>query len=135
PSNTALDLPMDVVGSSRDEAYALTHFFFYLTDFGNQSEQLRIRRPLATVLAEAEALLLRYLDAEDYDVCGELLCLWPLARVPWNPSATFAFRVLMRVEDEVGLLPSGNVDLSRLNRLEGDAQTTYALGNAYHTVL
>ena len=127
-----LELPSDIVGGSRDQAYAFTHLLFYLTDFGYRSVP-GIVDLQSTVLGEAEGLLARYLDAEDYDLSGELLMTWPLLDTEWSPAAAFGFRVLARVEDETGLLPCGNISLSRLEELGGDDAARYALGTAYHT--
>lgn len=124
--------PVDVLAGTREEVYGLTHLLFYLTDFGSHGP-VEFARPVEAVLADIEALLLRFLEAEDYDLSGELLMAWPLLNVPWSPTATFAFRVLSSVEDEVGLLPCGNVDLERLNALDGADRARYALATAYHT--
>lgn len=132
PQRTLADQAADVLSDSREDAYALTHQLFYLTDFGRSPPQL----PPATasrLLGEVEALLLRYLDAEDYDAAGELLMTWPELRVPWSPAAAFAFRVLARAEDEAGVLPCGNVDLARLSRLDPDGRRRYARATGYHT--
>ena len=79
------------------------------------------------------SLLAGYMDAEDYDLAGELLLAWPLMGAPWSPSAAFAFRVLASIEDQVGVLPCGNVNLAHLAQLEGEERARYALGTAYHT--
>jgi hypothetical protein len=115
----------------RDDVYAFTHLVFYGTDFGYLAQGLGRRK--SDVLAMAEALVARYLDAEDYDLTGEILLAWPLTAARWSPVAAFTFGVLARVEDEVGLLPCGNVDANRLQQLTGEARTKYALGMAYHT--
>ena len=52
---------------------------------------------------------------------------------PWSSSAAFAFRVLANIEDQVGVLPCGNVNLAHLAQLEGEERARYALGSAYHT--
>jgi hypothetical protein len=78
-------------------------------------------------------LLTRYVDVEDYDLAGEVLLAWPLTGASWSASAAFVFRVLASVEDQVGILPCGNVNLSRLTQLEGEERARYALGTAYHT--
>jgi hypothetical protein len=129
---TLVDRPIDVLSEAREEAYAHTHLLFYLTDFGRGSPPV-LPRPLDTVLAEIEGLLLRYLDLEDYDLAGELLMSWPELRASWSPAATFAFRVLAFVEDAVGVLPCGNVDLDRLGELGEVERTRYARATAYHT--
>jgi hypothetical protein len=131
-SLSIFNVPSDMVGGSRDDAYAFTHLLFYLTDFGHRSHEVLM--PLGSILlAEAEGLLARYLDAEDYDLSAEILMAWPLLGAPWSPAAAFAFRVLARVEDDAGVLPCGNVDVTRLKELRGHERTRYALATAYHT--
>jgi hypothetical protein len=129
--DSMLNWPIDILGGLRTDAYAFTHLIMYCTDFGFRSPRLPRRRP--TILMEAGSLLARYMDAEDYDLAGETLLAWPLTGAAWSPSAAFAFRVLASVEDQVGVLPCGNVNLARLAQLEGEERSRYALGTAYHT--
>jgi hypothetical protein len=127
-----LDAPAELVDASREDAYGFTHLLFYLTDFGYRSHPDLVRAQ-TTIVNEAECLIARCLDGEDYDLAGELLMTWPLLGAPWSPGAAFAFRVLASVEDEAGLLPCGHVDVTRLEGLDGDERVRYALGTAYHT--
>jgi hypothetical protein len=129
--DSVLNWPIDIIGGLRDDAYAFTHLLFYCTDFGFKTPRLPRRRSI--ILGEAGSLLARYFDAEDYDLAGEILLAWPLTGAPWSPSAAFGFRVLASVEDQVGLLPCGNINVSRLKQLQGEERTRYALGTAYHT--
>lgn len=129
---TFAERAVDVLAEPREEAYSVTHLLFYLTDFGHQPPSA-LQRPVATILAELEGWLLRYLDREDYDLAGELLMAWPQLRAPWDPSAAFAFRVLARVEDEVGVLPCGNVDLAHMADLDPAERSRYARATGYHT--
>ncbi len=124
--------PLDVLSDTREDTYAFTHQLFYLTDFG-RSPRLALARPVAELLADAEALVVRYLDAEDYDLVGELLMSWPELAMPWSPVSGFALRVLAHVEDQVGVLPCGNLDADRLNRLSRDEGRRYARAVGYHT--
>jgi hypothetical protein len=128
----AFACPLDVLSANREDAYAFTHQLFYLTDFGRRPG-IEPGRPFEELAADVDALVLRYLDAEDYDLVGELLMTWPELGLPWSASATFAFRVLARVEDEVGVLPCGNVDVERFNLLTGVERTRYAQATGYHT--
>ena len=130
-SHSSFGKSLDVFHGSREDAYALTHLVFYETDFGHDAHALGDRT--AGVLAVADALLARYLDAEDYDLAGEILLSWPMTATAWSPAAAFAFRVLMRVEREAGVLPCSNLDPQRLAQLDGEAQYLYALGMSYHT--
>lgn len=129
---TALDRPFDLLVASREDPYGLTHLLFYVTDFG-RSPAVALGRPREELLADVEALLIRYLDHEDYDLAGELLMAWPQLGAPWSPAAAFAFRVLAEVEDAAGVLPCGNVDPDRLAALEGAERTRYARAASYHT--
>ena len=129
--DSVLNWPIDILGGLRDDAYAFTHLIFYSTDFGFKTRRLPRRRSI--ILGEAGSLLARYVDAEDYDLAGEILLAWPLTGAAWSPSAAFGFRVLASVEDQVGVLPCGNINLSRLAQLKGEERARYALGTAYHT--
>jgi hypothetical protein len=128
--NSVLNAPFDILGGLRTDAYAVTHLIMYCTDFGFRNRRLPRR---SVLLSEAASLLARYMDAEDYDLAGELLLAWPLSGAAWSPTAAFAFRVLASVEDQAGMLPCGNINLARLDQLEGEPRARYALGTAYHT--
>ncbi len=129
--DSVLNSPVDILGGLREDVYAFTHLIFYCTDFGFKAARLPRRRSI--ILEEATSLLARYLDAEDYDLAGEVLAAWPFTRAVWSPAAAFGFRVLSSIEDQVGILPCGNVQPNRLAQLEGKERTRYALGTAYHT--
>lgn len=131
---TALTHPFDLLVGSREDPYGLTHLLFYVTDFGRAVPDDRCRSR-AAILADVEALVLRYLEQGDYDLVGELLMAWPLLRAEWSPVATFAFRVLAHVEDEVGILPCANIDPDLLESLDGVERTRYARAASYHTAL
>lgn len=133
-SGTILTQPFDVLGGSREDPYGLTHLLFYVTDFG-RAGTAQFGRPHDAILADVEALVIRYLDHGDYDLVGELLMAWPQLRREWSPVAAFAFRLLAHVEDEVGVLPCGNVDPQRLSRMAGAERTRYARAASYHTAL
>ncbi len=133
-SGTVLTRPFDLLVGSREDPYGLTHLLFYVTDFG-RSPTAHAGRQHDAILADVEALVIRYLDQGDYDLVGELLMAWPQLREEWSPVAAFALRVLAHVEDEVGVLPCGNVDPERLATLVGAERTRYARAASYHTAL
>lgn len=128
---TVLNRPMDLFGGSRDDIYAFTHALMYVRDFNIRPG--RLPRPRSVILVEAEAALAGCLDAEDYDLGGEVLLAWPLTGKSWSAAAAFGFRVLARVEDKAGFLPAPATRLARLDRLQGDDRTDYLLATAYHT--
>ncbi len=129
--NSMLRWPLDIIGGMRDDAYAFTHLLMYSSDFGHRIPPLP--RSRASLVEDATSLLVRYFDLEDYDVAGEILLTWPFTRAPWSASSVFLFQVLTEIEDQVGILPCGNIKPNRLIRLEGEERTRYALGTAYHT--
>ena len=127
-----LGRPLDALSASRDDLYAFTHALLYATDLGLAPG--RVRQPKRPLLADTEAALARCLDFDDFDLAGELLLAWPLLGARWSRTASFAFRALARVEDQVGFLPA---PITRLDRYRGlvDAgdRSRYALATAYHT--
>jgi hypothetical protein len=122
---------MDLLNCTRDDIYAFTHALMYVTDFNLIPALLPRRRAL--ILAEAEALLARCLDEQDYDLAGEVLLSWPLSGKAWSAAAAFGFRVLARVEDKAGFLPTAATSISEIRAREGTARTRYLLATAYHT--
>lgn len=129
--NSVLNHPVDILGGLREDAYALTHLLMYCTDFGYRAG--RLPRPRSVILSEASSLLAKCLDAEDYDLAGELVLAWPLMGAPWGAAAAFGFRVLAGVEDHAGVLPGGTTNIERMNNLSDKARTDYVYGTAYHT--
>jgi hypothetical protein len=118
--------------ASREDVYAFTHALLYASDFGQMPTG--IPRPKRAILEDAEAALARCLDMEDYDLAGEVLLAWPLLGCRWSASASFAFRVLARVEDEVGFLPAPTTRVDRFHSLgRAEDRRRYVLATAYHT--
>jgi hypothetical protein len=122
---------MDLFGGTRDDIYAFTHAVIYAADFNIRPASFP--RPRQVLLGEAEAALARAVDAEDYDICGELLMTWPLTGTTWSAASAFGFKVLADVEDQVGFLPTAATRLDRLNALDGAARAEYLTATAYHT--
>lgn len=129
---SVLGRPMDLLTGSRDDGYAFTHALMYVTRLGRSSAKLP--RSRKTILLEADALLARCLDEQDYDLAGEVLLAWPHTRAAWSATAAFAFHVLAHVEDRVGFLPNPSTRLDRLKELTGRARTDYLLATSYHTI-
>jgi Domain of unknown function (DUF6895) len=128
---TILNNSMDLLCGSRLDSYAFTHALMYLTGFTIKPRPLP--RPRSVILGEAEAVLARSLDTEDYDLSGELLMAWPLTGKSWSTAAAFGFGVLARVEDNAGVLPAPSTRRDRLDKLEGNRRASYFLATAYHT--
>lgn len=89
--------PLDLLPDSREEAYGVTHLLMYATDFGGHPSLGAHRGPArirsrAEIAGEVEALLARYLDRADDDLCAELLLAWPQLRLPWTPGGGLCLR-------------------------------------------
>lgn len=129
---TSLDKPLDVLTVIREDAYALTHMLFYVSDFA-RSPSVGLRRPAPAVLDDVRTLVARYMRLEDYDLSGELLMAWPELGAGWDPVSAFCFRVLADVEDRVGILPCGNLDPRRVAAMSPVESGRYTRATAYHT--
>jgi hypothetical protein len=125
-----LNQPIDVLGGSREDIYAFTHALIYLRDFNIRPH--RLPRARSVILAEAEAALARCFDKDDYDPGAEVLMAWPLTGTSWSVAAAFGFRVIARLEDKNGYLPSSSTQPPRPS--EGEARHDDWLAGAYHTI-
>jgi hypothetical protein len=126
-----LGRPVAALSVRREDAYAFTHALMYVTDLG--ARRTRFPRPSAAMLGDAEAALAHRMDADDFDLAGELLLTWPYLRRPWSTAAEFSFQVLADVEDKVGFLPAPITRAERYRNLKGEERTRYGLATAYHT--
>ena len=126
-----LTRPLDILGGVRGDAYAFTHALMYVTDFGHRPCELP--RGARATLAEAEALLARFLGGEDYDVAGEILLAWPFLGVPWSPGAALAMQLLLDADQRFGVLPGGLLDGAELAELPEGERGFHALACTYHT--
>jgi hypothetical protein len=122
---------MELLGGSLDDGYAFTHAVMYASDFGMR--KVRLARPRRVVMAEAADLLARCLDEENYDLGGEVLLAWPLLGAAWTPEAAFGFRVVMRAEEEAGVLPAPGLRAELRCELAGPDPGPEALAAGYHT--
>jgi hypothetical protein len=131
PARSMLGRPLDVLASTRDDIYALTHAVMYMSDLGEQRPPLP--RPAAAIAADADAALAYSLDCDDFDLTGEILLTWPMLRLPWSAAASFAFGLLASLEDDLGFLPGPSFDPARYKSSEGCEHSNYALVSSYHT--
>ena len=90
---SVLEVPSDIVGVSRDQAYAFTHLLFYLTDFGYRSAPGIVEVQSTCSWAKPRVCWLGTWDAEDYDLSGELLMTWPLLGAQMEPRSGIWFRL------------------------------------------
>jgi hypothetical protein len=132
-TESMLGRPLDALGSSRLDCYAFTHSLIYASDLG--TTRITLPRRSSDISADATAALAFSLDRDDFDLTAELLLTWPLLRLAWSPSASFAFRVLADVHDELGFLPGLSFDRSRYDCLHGSQRMRYALATSYHAIL
>lgn len=132
---SALNNDLELIFGSRDESYELTHAVFYITDFG--LAECILPRGRDAILANAECALIAALEADDFDVAGELLLLWPYLGAEWSPFAVFAVHLLAELEGAFGVLPSLAPRISHMHSLCADAniqtRRQYAAATAYHT--
>jgi hypothetical protein len=131
-ARTPLGFSLDLLFATRDDMYAFTHAMMYVSGFNDQPWNLP--RKSCDICREAEGMLARCLDEEDYDLAAEILLSWPLTDDPWSAVATFAFRVLRKVDDKVGFLPTSSTRIATLQKLQGIERKKYFLATSYHTI-
>jgi len=131
-ARTPLGYSLDLLFGTRDDLYAFTHAMMYVTGFNDQP--WRLPRNRCDILREAEGMLARSLDEEDYDLAAEILLSWPLTGHSWSAISTFAFCVLRNIEDRVGFLPTASTRIATLERLTGIERKKYFLATSYHTI-
>jgi hypothetical protein len=130
-ADSMLGKRMDVLGSSRLDIYAFTHAVMYASDLGGR--RVKLARSRASIGADADASLAYSLDSNDFDLTAELLLTWPMLGLAWSPTATFAFRILTSVQDNVGVLPGLAFDLARYRELKNGERMRFGLTTSYHT--
>lgn len=130
-AQSALNQPIDLLHGTRDDMYAFTHALMYVSGFNVSSWPMP--RSRKTILSEAEGMLVRCLEEQDYDLAGEVLLAWPLTGESWSAIAVFALGILARVEDEAGFLPSPATRVDTMERLSGENRKKYLFATAYHT--
>jgi hypothetical protein len=100
-ASSPLNRPIDLLHGSREDVRGFTHAVMHMSDFTLFPRSFpRCREAL---LDEAEGLLARCLDREEYELAAEVLMAWPLTGEEWSPVAAFGFRVVARVEETRGL--------------------------------
>ncbi len=125
--HSALCKTPDIFSESTDAAYALTHAVMY-----HQENDIFDREKLAHII---EAMLIRNLDAQDYDVAGELLISWIMLGLPLTDIIILSLEILFTIEKRVGFLPAPGLDTSKLPGLEKCERRTYIFSINYHTIL
>lgn len=132
-ARTAVSQRQDALFATRKEVYAVTHGLVYATDFGHR--HIRIPRGHAEMLDDAGSALARCLDEDDFDLASEVLWSWPCLRAPWSAAATFAFSVMVRVSDEIGIIPSMSLRHNEFAELPTpEARASYFYRESYHAV-
>jgi hypothetical protein len=130
-AESLLGRPIDAMGPTRFDIYAFTHAVMYASDLGGR--RITLPRPARAVAASADAALAFSLDSNDFDLAAEVILTWPMLHLAWSPTATFAFRVLAGVEDDLGFLPGLPFESKRYQVLTGTARSRYAITTSYHT--
>lgn len=127
----------DVLQMTGDEAYALTHVLFYVTDFGrtrlllgDPGEVARLREPIRVLLGV-------HLARGSLDLLSELLlCASALGgRGDGDPLVREGWHALATAQRPDGAVPSPVHRPEVLSGLTGDRAAAYLFGTCYHTTL
>lgn len=129
-TSSSLNRTIDLLHGTRDDIAAFARALTRLRDFDLFPRPLPRQRDC--LLAEAEAMLARCLDEQDYDLAAELLLAWPLTGDDWSPAAAFAFRVLCNFESATGLPAATSID--RIKRPATEAGQKHLVAATWHSV-
>jgi hypothetical protein len=121
---------VDLLEATTNDAYAFTHALPYATDFGRIALPQGVDRQ--SLLGIAEALAVKALDEDDFDLLSEVLMAPPILRLGWTPTLTFAWSVMERVWDEFGFVPGPGVPPAPENESR-TKRVRRVLGTLYHT--
>ena len=121
---------VDLLEATTNDAYAFTHALPYATDFGRLPLPYDVDRQ--NLLGIAEALAVKALDEDDFDLLAEVLMAPPILRLGWTPTLSFAWNVMERVWDEYGFVPGPGVPPAPENETR-TKKVRRVLGTLYHT--
>lgn len=94
-----------VVDLSDGDVYAITHALFYLTDFGLRRGRFCGRFERAEAIELVEQLLSIYIEKENPDIAGELVCSLYCLRAPESEVLDRAWDYLLTAQKEDGHVP------------------------------
>ena len=129
-SLSPLGAGVDLLEATTNDAYAFTHALPYATDFGRLPLPQDVDRQ--NLLGIAEALAVKALDEDDFDLLAEVLMAPPILRLGWTPTLSFAWNVMERVWDEYGFVPGPGVPPASENETR-TKKVRRVLGTLYHT--
>jgi hypothetical protein len=132
-ARSSLGRPVDVLRCSTQDVYDLTHAVMHGCDLGSWA--LPLPRPSDELTRDLDALLGLALDADNFDLTAELLWSWPMLRLPWTPTARFAFGVITQARRRHGFLPGPGFDPRRHSALGPAPAADYVLRTSYHANL
>lgn len=131
-SYTLLAHPIDLLHGSREDRYAFTHALMYSSELNITS--MKLPRKGKEIIDEADAMLAKSIDEQDYDLASELLLSWPLMEEPWSTASVFAFHILVRILDEIEFLPSPGIQIQIPQKLENGDRKRNLFSTTYHTI-
>jgi hypothetical protein len=132
-ARTCLGSPLDLLGCSTADLYALTHVILYGSDFG--SREIAWPRPAQEVLEDIDCAVALALDAENFDLTAELLWSYPMLDLPWTASAGLGLQVLLTEQNSHGFLPGPDFAANDYATLDTRLTAEYVARTSYHSTL
>lgn len=128
-SKSVLYKKINIFSKGTDMAYALTHAIMY-SNFETSEPKIKSNKKLNQTL---EALVVKYIEKQDYDVAGELVLSWLLINDHITEIISFAITCLFEIDQVVGFLPAPNMDTKFILGQELEDRKTYMYSINYHT--
>jgi hypothetical protein len=125
----------NVVEVKDDDAYAITHALFYMTDFGLRHAEWTESFDVGDAAELVAALMRRYLMLGNADLTAELVASALCLGVRATPEIDEAWRILHAAQQPDGRIagPAGFVDEARAEELGGPAYREWI--TSYHTTM
>ncbi|HEY2764655.1 MAG TPA: hypothetical protein VGJ13_11680 [Pseudonocardiaceae bacterium] len=117
-----------------DDAYAVTHVLFYLTDFGvrplpvDPAERERVRELVLIMLAG-------YLARGNLDLAGELMLCAETLGAHQHDLLDHGWRLMAGARRADGAVPSPLHDPAIVPAVQGEKRAAYLFGTCFHTTM
>ncbi|MFI5493486.1 DUF6895 family protein [Actinoplanes sp. NPDC051859] len=134
-SRTMLAHRADPLYLSDNEAYAITHILFYLSDFGRRAPFVGDPAGLARLRGLIGTLLGSYLARNDLDLSAELMLCAQLVGMGEHELVRHGWRRLADTQREDGHIPGPLYRQAARDRLDGVKAGAYTFGTSYHTTV
>jgi hypothetical protein len=130
-----LSKPLNPLYVTDNDAYAITHTLFFLSDFGRHPIAVFSRPGARHAFWVVEHLLGMYVQRKNWDLVGELLLSCRCLRRTTSELYHLGWQGLSGAQLPDGAVPGPHYDPRRAEALEGEKKQDHLFEGCYHTTL